>query len=204
MKRFTLVAISLLFAGLLSVSASAQGAAPAQTTPRIAVIDTGAFDAKDGIKKYITAMDALEKEFAPLNTEIQTMVTKYQNLGAEIKKIQDAATANPAVPIDKTGAQAKIDEYQALEVNIKRKQEDGKARFDRRRGEVLGPIMQDIGKAMDEYAKQKGYALMLDIGKMYDAGILLSMDASKIDVTKDFVIFYNARPAGTATTAAPK
>jgi hypothetical protein len=64
--------------------------------------------------------------------------------------------------------------------------------------------MQDIGKAINDYATQKGYALMLDLAKMADAGMVLSMDASKIDVTKDFIAFYNARPAGTATTATPK
>ncbi|MEP6847508.1 MAG: OmpH family outer membrane protein [Acidobacteriota bacterium] len=204
MKRFTLVAISLLFAGFMAVSASAQAPAQPAAAPRIAVIDTTTFDSKDGIKKYIIAMDALEKEFAPLNTEIQGLVTRYTSLGAEIKKLQDAAGAPTPVPFDQKTAQAKVDEYQGLEVTIKRKQEDGKARFEKRRGEVLGPLMQDIGKAMDEYAKQKGYALMLDIGKMYDSGILLTIDPSKLDVTKDFIIFYNARPAGSAANVTPK
>jgi Skp family chaperone for outer membrane proteins len=203
MKRSILVAISMLFASILAVSTSAQ--VPAQAVnPKIGVIDTSAFGAKDGIKKYTAASDALDKEFAPLSTEIQGLLTRYNTLGTEIKKLQDAAASSPNVPIDKTGAQAKIDEYQSLEVTIKRKQEDGKARLDKRSGEVLGPIMQDIGKAINDYATQKGYALMLDLAKMADAGMVLSMDASKIDVTKDFIAFYNARPAGTATTATPK
>lgn len=193
----------MIFACFCAVSASAQVPVQPAGPAKIVVIDTTAFDSKDGIKKYITAMDALEKEFAPLNTEIQGMVSRYTALGAEIKKLQDAATASPTVPINQKDAQAKIDEYQSLETNIKRKQEDGKTRFEKRRGEVLGPIMQDIGKAMDDFAKQKGYALMLDISKMYDSGILLTLDPSKIDVTKEFITFYNARPAGTASTATP-
>lgn len=203
MKRFTLVAVSILFAAVFAGSAAAQVPAQ-QVNPRIGVIDTSAFSAKDGIKKYTAASEALDKEFAPLTQEIQGLVTRYNTLGAEIKKIQDNAAANPAVPIKPGDVQPKIDEYQQLEVTIKRKQEDGKAKLDKRSGEVLGPIMQDIGKAIDDYAKQKGYAMMLDLAKMADAGIVLSLDASKIDVTKDFIAFYNLRPAGTATTTTPK
>lgn len=204
MKRFTLVAISLIFTGLIAVSASAQVPAQPTAVARIVVIDTGAFDSKDGIKKYTNAMDALDKEFAPLRTEIQGLVNRYNALGAEIKRIQDAANAPAPVPIDQKTAAAKVEEYQALEVTIKRKQEDGKARLERRQPEVLGPVLQDIGKAMDDFAKQRGYALILDVSKMYTQGILLTLDATKIDVTKEFITFYNARPLGTASTVTPK
>ena len=204
MKRFTLVAISLVFTGLVAVSASAQVPAQPAAPAKIVVIDTGAFDSKEGIKKYIIAMDALEKEFAPLQTEIQGLGARYTALGAEIKKMQDGANAPTPVPINQQTAAAKVEEYQSLETTIKRKQEDGKARFEKRQQEVLGPILADIGKAMDDFAKQKGYALILDASKMFNAGLLLTLDATKIDVTKDFITFYNARPAGTASAVAPK
>ena len=63
--------------------------------------------------------------------------------------------------------------------------------------------MQDIGKAVNDFAKQKGYTLILDIAKD-QAGFLLAVGDEKIDITKDFITFYNARPAATATTATPK
>ena len=199
MKRISLFAALLAFAALFSVSASAQ--APAQ--PKFAVINTAAFDGKDGLTRYNTAMDGLEKEFAPVQTKIQGMMTRYQTLAGEIKKIQDAAGSPGAPPINQKDAETKVTEYQTLEKSIKREQEDAKANFDRRQQQVMGPLLQDIGKAMQDYANQKGYDLILDAAKLDNAGLILAFNPAKVDVTKDFITFYNARPAGAASAAAP-
>lgn len=200
MKRVSLIAVSFVFAAISAVSAFGQ--VPAATQPaKIVVINTAAFDAKDGIVKYSNAMNALETEFKPAQTEIQTMVTRYQTLATEI---ENARKANPAVPINQASLQTKVDEAQNLEIQIKRKQEDGKVKFEKRQEQVLRPILSDIGKAMDEFAKAKGYALILDAAKLEGAGLILAVDLPKVDVTKDFITFYNARPATTATTATPR
>ena len=68
----------------------------------------------------------------------------------------------------------------------------------------MGPLHQDIGKAMQDYANQKGFDLILDAAKLDNAGLILAFNPAKVDVTKDFITFYNARPATTATTAAPR
>ena len=65
---------------------------------------------------------------------------------------------------------------------------------------LIGPISQDVGKAVEEYAKKNGYHVILDIGKFIDANSVLYF-ADAADITKDFITFYNARPA---TAAAPK
>jgi Skp family chaperone for outer membrane proteins len=202
MKRFSFIAASFIFAAITAVSAFGQAAQPAAPF-RMAVIDTGAFDTKEGITRYSTAMNALEAEFKPLETEIQGLVTKYNTLGAEIKKLQDQAAAG-TVPIDQKTAAAKVEEYQTLELTIKRKQEDAKARAARREPAVMGPIRQEIGKALQDYATQKGYAMILDAAKLDGAGLILAFDAAKVDVTKDFIAFFNARPATTATTTTPR
>lgn len=201
MRRISVLAAVFAFAALFSVSASAQGAAqPAM--PKIAVINTAAFDGKEGLTRYNNAMDGLEKEFAPVQTKIQGMVTRYQTLAQEIKKLQDAASAPNAPPIDRNAAQTKVTEYENLEKSIKREEEDAKANFARRQQAVMGPLLQDIGKAMQDYANQKGYDLILDAAKLDNAGLILAFNPAKVDVTKDFVTFYNARPAGAATTGA--
>ena len=203
MKRFSLFAVSVVFAAMSAVSAFGQ--APASSAPfKMAVIDSEAFAAQTGgITRYTTALRALDAEFKPLETEIQGMVTRYTALGTEIKKLQDQAAAG-TVPVDPKTASTKIEEYQNLELAIKRKQEDGKARAARREPQVMGPIRQEIGRALQEYAKQKGYALILDAAKLDGAGLILAFDEAKIDVTKDFITFFNARPATTATTTPPR
>ena len=197
MKTFRLIAANFVFAALFAVSAFAQ-AQPAATanTGRIGVINTQAFDIdKGGITKYVNAMNTLETEFKPVQTELQNIATRIQTLQKELETIQ--SNANKNVPIDQKTAQDKVDQLQSLQIEFKRKQEDAKVRFERREATVMGPIRQDIGNAIQEFAKQKGYMMILDASKLDGAGLLLAFD-DKFDATKEFITFYNARPAGTA------
>lgn len=59
--------------------------------------------------------------------------------------------------------------------------------------------MQDISKALQEYAKQKGYAVIFDAAKLEDAGLIVGIGDEKVDVTKDFIAFYNTRPTANPT-----
>ena len=198
MKRFSTVAVSLVFAAIFAVSASAQTG-----VLKVVVINTLAFDGKDGIVKYTNAMTALDKEFVPVEAELQTMTTRYTNLAKELKALQDQITAGK-VPVDQSSAQAKADEYATLELTIKRKQEDGKKAYERRQGVVMGPVLQDIGKAMQDFSTSKGYDLILDASKLDQAQLLLAFNPVKVDVTKEFITYYNALPARTASTTTPK
>jgi len=199
MKTFRLIAV-FAFAAIFAVSTFAQ-TAPAY---KIGVINTAAFDAdKVGIAKYVTAANSLETEFKPVMSELQTMATRLQALEAELRKAQEART-NPGVPVaGGANLQAKADEYEKLGRELKFKQEDAKARYERREQVVLAPIRQDIGNAIQEFTKKNGYALILDAAKLDGAGLLLGFD-EKYDVTKEFITFYNSRPATTASTAKPK
>lgn len=201
MKRISLFAAGFIFAAIFAVSANAQ-TAPAGN-PRIAVIDTTAFGAKDGITRYVNALNALENEFKPMQAELQTMVTRYQNLGKEIEALQKQATGG-TVPIDQSAAQKKVDEAKSLELQMKRKEEDANRQLERRRGEVLGPISQDIQKAIQEFAAKNGYDIILDGARLDEAGLVLAFNPAKAEITKEFITFYNARPAGAATAAAPR
>ena len=203
MKRLNLIAASLAFTAVFAMSAFAQagGAQPAAGNGRIGLVNTSAFlDNKpgQGITKFKNAVNSVESEFKSVNDELTKMGQDYQAKVDEYKKLQ-ASTAPVA------GLDAKATAIQDLETSIKRKQEDAKARYERRYGEVVGPIYGDIIKAMNEFAKSKGYAVLLDGGRLEDAQILLGFD-DKYDVTKDFITFYNSRQPGaaTATTAAPK
>lgn len=209
MKRITLAAASLVFAAIFAGSAMAQGANPAAPASpgKIGIIVVEAFgDEKGGITKYKAALAALRKEFEPINTKLQADVTRYQTLGQEIEKLRQAPAAGvPAAQPNQASLQAKVDEFQNLEKKIKRDEEDAKAQYERRSAAVVGPVYNDIIKALNEYAKQKGYAVILDGVKLDQAQILLGFD-EKYNVTQDFITFYNARPAtaATAATTTPK
>jgi Skp family chaperone for outer membrane proteins len=200
MKKVSLIAASFVFAAIFAVSAFGQAAAQ----PKVVVINPSDFDGKDGIVKYTSAITQVEAELKPLQTEMDGLVSRYQALGKEIQTIQANAAKSPTVPIDQKAAQAKVEEYQNLELTIKRKQEDGNRKAQASRDRIMGPIMDELGKAMDDFAKAKGYALILDGSKLGEANLILAWDPTKIDVTKEFITFFNSRGgAATATTAKP-
>ena len=195
MRKFSLIAASLIFAAIFAVSASAQ------TGDKVGLIAWDNFgDPAKGIKKYATALAALNQEFKVLNDELQAMIVKYQNLGKEIQNMRDTCAKAPtACPFKPEAIQAKIDELGQLERDIKKKEEDGKAKYQSRYATVMGPISNDIIKALNEYAEQKGYAVILDGAKLEESGILLGF-AKKTNITDEFIVFYNARPATATTT----
>jgi Skp family chaperone for outer membrane proteins len=191
MKKLNLAALGLLFAAVFAVSANAQ--AP---NTKIGLVDMGMFlDDKPGagIPKLKNAYNTLNAEFKTVSDELNTLKTQYQQKVDEYNKIKNSAV--PAGDLD-----AKATAIQDLETTIKRKQEDAEGKIKRREAALVGPLYADIGKAMNEYARSKGYAIILDGAKLEQAGVLLGFD-DKSDITKDFITFYNARPATAGTTA---
>jgi Skp family chaperone for outer membrane proteins len=196
MRTLRLLAVSAVFAAIFAVSALAQ--APTTATGKIGLINTYAFgDEKEGIKKYITALTTLQAEFKPVETELTTMATKIQALEKEINTLRELA-AGVKVPDSQTTVTAKLEEYDKLTREYKFKEEDAKARYQRRETTLMSPIRQDIGNAIQEFTKKNGYVIMLDVSKLDSAGLILGLDEGA-DVTKAFITFYNARPATTAT-----
>lgn len=206
MRKSSFLAVGFVLTALFAVSAFAQGGAtqPA-TSGRIGLVNTSLFledKPGAGIAKFKTAVGSVDAEFKSVNDELQTMGNKYNVLAADIDKIRKTPAG---VPVDEKTLEAKATEFQDLETKIKRMQEDAKAKYERRYSQVVGPIYNDIIKAMNDYAKAKGYAVLLDGAQLEQQQILLGFD-EKYDVTRDFIVFYNARPATagtTATTTAP-
>jgi len=198
MKKFSLIVISLAAVLLLAADSFAQGASAPPASGKIGLISISAFgDEKAGITKYKNAAALVDKTLEPINNELKALATRYQTATTDLQNMQK----NPATKPDVLSA--KVDEVRNLETTIKRKQEDGKAFYNKIYSDTMSPIMNDIFKGLNEYAKQKGYAVILDGAKLEQADILLGFD-DRYDITKDFIVFYNARPAGSAANVTPK
>ena len=194
MRTFRFITVAAILAGLFAVSAFAQTPA----TARIAVINTFEFgNEKGGIAKYIAAQKRLTNEFKVPNQQLTTLATRINNLKAEIQKLQKPA--NPNVPVSTKTISDKVEEHDRLTRELKFKREDTQAKFNSRANAILGPVNQDIGKALQAFATQRGYAMILDAAKLDRAGLILAFDR-KYDVTKAFIAYYNSRPGGTAST----
>ncbi|REJ75917.1 MAG: OmpH family outer membrane protein [Acidobacteria bacterium] len=192
MKVLRLFAGSLIFSAIFAASAFAQ----ATETVKIGVINPFYFEQEQGgIAKYINALKSLDNEFKPDNQKLQTLVNRINALKTEIETLQKQ---NGTVPVKAEDVNKKIEEHNRLARELEFQKKDAEARFESRQRVVMGPLMQDIGKAMQEYANQNGFSLILDASKLDNAGLVLAFDR-KLDVTQDFIKFYNARPAGTAS-----
>src|SRR4028118_1239280 len=205
MKTVRFIAALMFFAAIAAVPSLAQtGAAPTQATTKVGIIDTSVFaDDKRGIQKFIAAYKQLETEFTPRRTEItgiegrlKTIQTQYNDL---LKQSQTKDS-----PISADAVQKKMDEGQTLQIEYNRKVEDYKQAVQRREAALVGPIYQDIGKAIQDFAKSKGFTAIIDISKDQNAMIVWADMASVDATTSDFIKFYNARPAGTAAATPAK
>ncbi|HVQ39905.1 MAG TPA: OmpH family outer membrane protein [Pyrinomonadaceae bacterium] len=170
--------------------------APAQSTAnvpesKIALIYSDAFlDAKAGIGRFTTLIANLNREFQPRQTELQTLQQKIQTLTDDISKT--AAVADP-----KTIA-SKQEQLDSLKKDFQRKGEDAQAAYNKRRTELFTPLQDDIGKALEAYAKSHNINVIID-----GSQVPLVYAADALDITRAFIADFNSKNPATAAVTPP-
>jgi Skp family chaperone for outer membrane proteins len=208
--RNTFFATALAAFAALNASAQTQPAgrpAPAQPRPAVtapaqggatiaegkfAIVDTDAFnDPKDGIQRLVVAFQAVEREFKPRRDEIQQLKNRYDALVKEINDTKSVA--------DQKALAAKADQVDSLKSDIERKQQDGQKALDKRVQELTAPVYQDIGNALQAFARARGVSVVFDVSKMQ--GVVMVVNDG-VDITGAFIAEYNQRnPASTAAAS---
>lgn len=175
-----------------------QTSAAAVPVSKVAVIFSEAFqDPKTGIARFIATLTKLNGEFADRQKKLDDMAAKIKQLPDEITNLQQQAAKG--TPIAPQTIQAKIDQLDQLKKQGQRETEDAQAAYERRRQELFLPLQDDVGKALDAFAKARGITMILDGSQV--RGILYAADG--LDVTKVFISEYNAKnPATAAVTPA--
>jgi Skp family chaperone for outer membrane proteins len=210
--------IVIVFA--MSVSAQQQPAgrpAAAQPTPtpaatapvpatvalpmsKMAVIYSDMFlDQKNGIAKFSTTIAKLNGEFQALRSELSQTQVRAQQLEEEINKLQ---TAPAGTPIDQRALQTKVDQLEQLKKDIQRKGEDAQTNYNKRRQELFMPLQDEVGKALEAFAKARGINVIVDA-----AQVPLLYAADSIDITRAFITEFNTKnpvTAATTTTTPPE
>ena len=212
MIRHQLLPISALIVAAFATSIGAQqqparppAAQPTQTpapsapatvnlpNSKIAVIYTDAFlDPKTGIAKFNSVVNRLNDEFKKLKDEINAMQTRAQALETEINKLREAPEGTP---IDQRALQAKIDQLEQLKKDIQRKAEDAQGAYNRRRQELFTPLQDEMGKALEAFAKARGINVIID-----GAQVPLLYAADSMDITRAFITEFNSKNPVTAST----
>ncbi len=185
------------FVTVLVLTLAFAAAASAQAVTKIGFINTNAFnDAKAGITKLVNANKQIETEFAARFKELQDGDKRLQTIVNELQNMQKL----PPAQFNQTAFAAKQEEGERLQRELNYKKQDLERDVPKRRDAVIGPISSDILKVLDEYAAKNSFTAVFDTGKLVEGGQLLTL-ATTADITKDFITFYNARPA---TAVAPK
>ena len=207
--------VFVIFLGVSQVFSQGQGTQPrpqapatqakpkAPTTPvtsvpvsKIAVIYSEEFqNPKTGIARFIALITRLNGEFQKVQNELTQTAQRLKQLQDEITNLQRGAAVVPPAQI-----QAKIDQLDQLKKDYQRKGEDAQAAYQKRRQELLGPLQDDVGKALDTYAK--GHAITMIIDGSQVQGIIYA--AESIDITRLFISDYNSKNPATASVAPPK
>jgi Skp family chaperone for outer membrane proteins len=218
MYRIRLIFAALIFVAMMAVSVIAQTrpvaspAKPAATpepkpaaTPvsgnaavpesRIALIDTGMFaDEKNGIFLYVDVAKKVELEFQPRTNELQNLDNRLTALATEITKLRQAAI------VDQKTIQAKQAEGERLQTELKTKKDRLDEDVAKRYQQVISPISNQIGAAMDLFARQRGITMTLDMSKLLPA-ILTAVPA--IDLTQAFIDDFNRNHPRTGPAPRP-
>ena len=160
---------------------------------KIAVIFSEAFqDSKQGIAKFNVLLTKLNAEFQKTQDELNQLAQRINQLSDDLEKTRNIA--DPKV------TQQKIDQLDQLKRDYKRKGEDAQAAYQKRRAEVLGPLQDDVGKALDTYAKARSITLIIDGSQVQ--GVLYAAETT--DITRAFISDYNSKNPATASVTTPK
>lgn len=179
---------------------AAPATSPAQTSAsipesKIALIYSDAFlDAKTGIARFTTLVTTLNREFQPRQTELQTLQQRITTLTNEVNQAQAASSV-----VDPKSIQAKVDTLDQLKKDLQRKGEDAQAAYNKRRQDIFQPLQDDIGKALEAYAKQRNINVIIDASQ-----VPLVYGSEAIDITRAFINEYNSKNPATASVTPPQ
>jgi len=166
--------------------ASAQSNPP-QTKVGIIHIQNAIISTKEGQK----AAADLQSKFAPKKADLD----KKQNA---ISQLQDQLRqgANTMSDDAKDKLMREIDR---MTKSLNRESEDDQADLDQAQQKVMRQLGQKMMAVIDKYAKENGYALILDVSSQTTPVLYAT---NSIDITQDIIALYDKTSAAAATSSA--
>ena len=162
MKKLTKVLVLLVLALGIGFGANAQG-------QKIGYVDSQAII--DIMPEGAKIKQDLEAYYNELQSELQAMVTEYQN------KLRDYE-ANSAT-MSNILRQSKEKEIMDLQGRIQDFQQNAEVEFAAKQEELSKPMLDRIKAAIDDVVKAKGMAYV------FEKTVILSIGESAIDITAD-------------------
>jgi Skp family chaperone for outer membrane proteins len=180
---------SLVFVLILAASAFAQTETTQNAvSTKVGVIDTSVFyDKEKGIREIVAAQEKLDAELKPKKDELAALQEIIQKLEKEINEIliieKKYAQMNCFSPLVKMA-----EKYEKLVSEYKQKETEAKNLYEQRKAEIFADVYKRVGDAITQFAKEKGYVIILDKSKDNSSVII---EGETFDVTEDFIKYYN-------------
>jgi len=187
MKRSLALLFSLALG--LALSASAQTAAPAAGTDKIAVIafQVAVAQTNEGQRNFTD----LQKKYDPKRTQLKNLSDEIEGLQKQLQaqgdKLSDSERASRAKAIDDKNKQ------------LKRSAEDAQNDMNSELQELYNRLAAKVYEVLASYAQQQGYTVVLDVGQQ-QTPVLYASETTNI--TKAVIEAYNAKSGVPATTPA--
>lgn len=186
MKRimFLLPAAGL---GVAALASAQTGSAP--TKVAIIHIQNAILSTKDGQK----AANELQTKFGPRKAQLE----KLQN---EISQLEDQIRKGSNTMSDEARQKLMRDRDQR-NTKLQRDTQDAQEEVQQEEGKIMQDLGQRIMAVIDKYAKDNGFALVLDVSSPQNPVLYA---ANSIDITKEVIDLYDKNaPSSTTSTAAP-
>jgi outer membrane protein len=190
--------VSLFCSVLLSATLAASAQTSAPTKVGIINIQQAIISTSDGQK----AAKELEEKSAPKKKDLERLQAEINALRDQLNKMSSVGSED-----QKRRLMGDID---AKTKSFNRQVEDAQAELDQEQGRVLNELGGRMLAVLDKYAKDNGYAVILDVSSQ-QTPVLFA--ANSIDVTREVVDLYNknapapgsvAPPASSTAPTAPK
>jgi Skp family chaperone for outer membrane proteins len=203
MNRKLILAILPFALGVFGLAQQAPQAAAKPATPaanpasstaptKIGVVDIQAaiLATNEGRREF----DALQKKYAPKQTELQKLNQEVEDLRKQLQapgsKLTDDARNNL------------VRDMEAKQKSLQRKAEDAQTEFQQERDEIASKILQKLGPVLADYAKKQNFAVILDASQPWPQGQVV-WAAEPVDVTQEVVEAYNTASGTAAPASAP-
>jgi Skp family chaperone for outer membrane proteins len=180
-----LFSVLLVASPLAAQTTAAPTAAKEVPLSRVAWLNSRAFfDEETGIKRLVRSVKELELEFSGTESELSLLNEKLRTLVGELQKLQAGGEANAKAIEDKQT------EGLQLQQELQTKQQQAQQAVAQAQQAKQGPIMDDIRKTIEAFAKERDIAVLFDGARLGDALLFTKPEA---DVTADFIAYFNEK-----------
>jgi outer membrane protein len=187
-----LPAIALAAATLAQAQTAAAPQTPSQAASQTKVgiihIQNAIISTKDGQK----AAADLTTKFAPKKSDLEKKQSTITQLQDQLRKGSNTMSEDA-----KQKLMREIDQNTKA---LNRESEDAQAELDQEQNKVMQELGQRIMAVIDKYAKDNGYALILDVSSQQTPVLYAT---NSIDITQDIIALYDKNAPAASSSAKP-